>query len=94
MEVKERAKFGGIPEHWIEWGMATWTEGLLPEQKDHSIRNRYNKDDGGFNLAGSSEIPWSDFLQMIDESIKRRKFSREEMENILVSIASLLPENQ
>jgi hypothetical protein len=93
MEVKERAKFGGDPEHWIEWGLATWTENKPMDQKDKSIRNRYNKESGGYNLAGSSEIPWDDFLHMIHESIKRRKFSKDELREILDEVSNLLPDH-
>lgn len=80
MKVKDSIKISG--KHSIEWGDATWDE------KDVSIRNRYNTDSGRFNQAGSSELPWRDFMLMIKESISRDKFSNAELAQILAEIAN------
>lgn len=82
MNVTDRISFDN--HHSIEWGEATWDNG------DFSIRNRYNKDDGGFNYAGSSELPWADFNEMILESIRRLHFTNEQIGNILSAIGETL----
>lgn len=66
--------------HFIEWGQATWDE------DDFSIRNRKNRDDGGFNQSASSEIPWYDFIQMIHLSIEKEQFSKNELKEIINKI--------
>ena len=85
MEVKDSIQIND--NHSIEWGNATWTKDEAEEDKDFSIRNRFNKDDGGYNHTGSKEIPWWDFNSMIIESIKRNHFSKEELANILKEMA-------
>ena len=67
--------------HSIEWGAATWDE------DDFSIRNRFDGEAGRFNKASSSEIPWTDFNQMIIESIRRNHFTNDEIANITRAIA-------
>jgi hypothetical protein len=67
--------------HSIEWGDATWDE------DDFSIRNRFDSDEGRFNKAGSSEIPWADFNQMILESIRRNHFTNVQIGDIARAIA-------
>lgn len=86
MEVKITIQDPNNSNHSIEWGNATWTKDLPEKNKKRSIRNRYNKDDGGFNYAGSAEIPWEDFNIMILESIKNKKFSKEELFDIVTGI--------
>lgn len=90
MEVKDKKTFSNRPGYSIEWGYATWTKDELEDDKDYSIRNRYNKEDGGYNHAGSSEIPWWDFNAMIKWSILKGKFSNEELGDILSSISDCL----
>lgn len=87
MDVKDRVQ--DSEGHSIEWGAATWNP------NDLSIRNRYdNVDSGKFNRSGSGEIPWKDFNLMINHSISRGKFSKEELAEILVSIAANLKEQE
>jgi len=93
MEVKDSIKFPKYPGYSIEWGNATWTEQDDEGEKAHSIRNRYSKEDGGFNVRGSSEIPWNDFLRMISESIKRKHFTKEEISVILVEISTYIKQS-
>jgi hypothetical protein len=88
MDVKDRTITEGL--HSIEWGDATWTKDRPDDEKEKSIRNRYDRD-GGFNYAGSSEVPWSDFNKMIIESIKRNHFSKEELDNIMNEIKKKNP---
>ena len=75
-------KFQISEDHSIEWGDATWNN------DDFSIRNRFNTGSGKFNQAGSSELPWHDFVLMITESIKRDKFSNAEIGQILAEISN------
>ena len=85
MDVKD--KFEGSGGHSIEWGQATWNS------NDFSVRNRYdNSESGRFNKFGSSEIPWTDFNLMINQSLVKGKFSKSELADILTSIATSLQE--
>ncbi|WP_312421068.1 hypothetical protein [Epilithonimonas sp.] len=77
MKVRHSKFFKDLPNYSIEWGDGTWSKGW--EEKDFAIRNRYNKEDGGFNIRGSAEIPWTDFNRMIIESIKENQFSKKEI---------------
>ena len=82
MDVKDKLTIND--NHSLEWGKSTWNPANL------SIRNRYNTEEGKFNHAGSSEIPWGDFNLMIIESLKRNKFSKDEVSNLLKSIAETI----
>ena len=90
MKVQDNVFFDEFPGYSIEWGEATWTKDEPDESKDWSIRNRYSNQDGRFNYAGSSEVPWDDFKRMISESIRRGHFENEELANILNDIAKKL----
>lgn len=82
MEVEHSKSFKEKPNYSIEWGFGTWSQDW--EEKDFAIRNRYNREDGGFNIRSSGEIPWSDFNRMILESIKEKQFSTNELKTIFV----------
>jgi hypothetical protein len=82
MEVVNRKCYHKHPNYSIEWGYATWSAGELEKNKDWSIRNRYDKADGGFNVRGSSEIPWEDFKLMIHESIIEKQFENTELRSL------------
>lgn len=86
MEVKKTFIDPNKKNHSVEWGNATWTKDEHEDNKDVSIRNRYDREDGGFNYAGSAEIPWDDFNLMILESFKNRKFSKVELYDIMMEI--------
>jgi len=45
--------------HAIELGGATWNE------DETSVRNRYPRNDGGFNINASSEVPIRDLVPMV-----------------------------
>lgn len=81
MDVKHSKSFKNLSNYSIEWGDGTWSKDW--EEKDFAIRNRYNKEDGGFNVRGSAEIPWTDFNRMIVESIKENQFSKKELRIML-----------
>jgi hypothetical protein len=84
MDVKYKKLFPDIQNYSIEWGYSTWSEDELEENKDWSIRNRYEKSGGGFNVRGSSEIPWEDFKKLIKESVNENQFSNKELRTICV----------
>lgn len=70
--------------HSLEWGASTW------DKDDFSIRNRFDSDEGRFNKAGSSEIPWADFNTMILESLRRNHFSRQQIAEITNEIGQYI----
>ncbi|MES2760671.1 MAG: hypothetical protein V4677_00625, partial [Bacteroidota bacterium] len=78
MEVQKTKSYPDISNYSIEWGYSTWTKDELLVDKEWSIRNRYDKSGGGFNVRGSSEIPWDDFKRLIKESINENQFSTNE----------------
>jgi hypothetical protein len=57
MEVKEKSTFKEYPGYAIEWGYVTWTENKPKDQKVFSIRNRYDKEDGGYNVRLLPKCP-------------------------------------
>lgn len=81
MEVQKSKTFKDKPNYSIEWGYGTWSKDW--EEKDFAIRNRYNKEDGGFNVRGSAEIPWIDFNRMISVGVEENLFSKAEIKTIL-----------
>jgi hypothetical protein len=84
MKVKDKIDISN--DHSIEWGDSSWGNGA-----DVSIRNRYdNKVNGGFNVRGSSELPWYDFNNMIIESINRNHFSKSEIFEITIAISKYM----
>ena len=91
MEVHHSITFKKIPNYSIEWGFGTWSKDW--EEKEFAIRNRYNKEDGGFNVRGSAEIPWSDFNRMINVSIEENQFSNKELKTILKTTFKQLIKN-
>lgn len=84
MEVKHSKSFKNLANYSIEWGNGTWSKDW--DEKDFAIRNRYNKEDGGFNVRGSAEIPCYDFKRMIFESIEEKQFSNKELKIFLKAI--------
>jgi hypothetical protein len=78
MNVKKAIKISDL--HSIEWGESTW------DDNDFSIRNRKNREDGGFNQSASSEIPWYNFNEMILLSIENNQFSKGELNAIVKKI--------
>ena len=83
MKVTDKLTTSSI--HSIEWGEATW------DSSDVSIRNRYDNASGSkFNYAGSAEIPWEDFNNMILESIRRDQLDNIELGKIMDEISTKL----
>ena len=91
MEVRHSKLFKNKTNYSIEWGYGTWSKDW--NDKDFAIRNRYNKEDGGFNIRGSAEIPWSDFNRMILESIEERQFSKKEIKTIFKALVKQFIKN-
>lgn len=84
MVAKDKLKISN--DHSIEWGESSWDNG-----NDFSIRNRFdNNSNGGFNIRGSSELPWCDFNIMIIESINRNHFSKEQIFEISIAISKYM----
>jgi hypothetical protein len=84
MTASDKIIIPGPYPHSIEWGEATW------DKTDFSIRNRYDSTSGRFNKAGSSEIPWADFIQMIIESIRRNHFTNAQIGDITKAVADYI----
>ena len=93
MDVLKTKSYKELPGYSIEWGYATWSKNKIIAEKDFSIRNRDHREDGGFNYAGSSEVPWDDFNRMIKESIRESEFSKKELNSIIKTALKQLIKN-
>jgi hypothetical protein len=90
MKVLIKHDIPNDPGHSIEWGNSTWGQQQNPIIQQRAIRNRFENSNGGFNQAASSELPWDDFLLMIQESINQNQFTTPELITILKTIAAKL----
>ena len=86
MKVQEKIKHPSLPNHYIEFGIATWSED--DSNPEESIRRAVYNRDGVFSPHGSSEVPIEDIALLTKECIKRDKLSVEEMTELLSEIAS------
>lgn len=57
------------PGHSIELGWSSW------DPNERAVRNRFANARGGFNRAGSSEVPEHDLLRMVAINADRGGFS-------------------
>jgi hypothetical protein len=73
--------------HFIQFGISTWTEDEPETDQTESIRRAVYNDDGKFSPRGSSEVPIEDMELMIRACIQRDKIGIEELTNILSDIA-------
>lgn len=76
-----------LPNHFIQFGISTWTENELESEQSESIRRAVYNEEGKFSPHGSSEVPIEDMALLIRACIQRDKISIGEMTNILSDIS-------
>jgi len=76
MIVEEIIRFDDLPNYSIEFGISTWTENEKEENQTFSIRNRFDTEEGKFNVHASSELDFWDLEQLIIESLRRDRINR------------------
>lgn len=76
-----------LRNHFIQFGISTWTENEQPMNQTESIRRAvYNN--GTFSPHGSSEIPLDEMGMLIRRCFELDKISINEMTEILNAISS------
>lgn len=83
MQVQHRVQLD--ERHSVEFGLSTWDEACL------SVRNRYDRADGGFSPHGSSELPLDDLPLLIIEASRRQLFDVASIARMIVALAASLP---
>lgn len=79
-----------LPNHFIQFGISTWTENEDESEQTESIRRAVYNEYGKFSPHGSSEIPMEDMTLLIRACIQRDKINIEEMTEILSDITQSL----
>ncbi|WP_263820012.1 hypothetical protein [Salinibacter sp.] len=80
MDVQDRLKISDT--HSIEWGKASW------DDKEKSIRNRYDTESGRFTPHNASEIPFGDLERLVVESAKRDHISSQMAARMIEELAA------
>jgi hypothetical protein len=70
------------PRHSIELGQSTW------DINERSIRSRYETATGGFNRAGSTEVPLEDLRLMIEHGARHGYWSPAECASMIEALAA------
>lgn len=70
--------------HSIEVGKSTWND------TETSVRNRYSTASGGFNQAGSSELPINDILQIAKVAIEEDLLSPKALSELVGVVSESL----
>lgn len=70
--------------HKIEIGKSTWDEDEI------SVRNRYPTNDGGFNVAASSELPLDDVVSIVSVVADEDLLSTSEVADLIVKLSESL----
>ena len=90
MIVNEQVPHPTLENHFIQFGISTWTENESREEQTGSIRRAGYNEDGIFSPHGSSEIPIEDMGLLIRACIDRDRLSIREMTDILAVISESL----
>ena len=80
-----------LRNHFIQFGISTWTQDELESEQAESNRRAVYNEDGKFSPYGSSEIPLNEMGLLIRKCLELDKISIQEMTEILDEIpASIL----
>jgi hypothetical protein len=83
MIVQEIVEFDGTPNYSIEFGVSTWTEKETSENQTLSVRNRFDTEEGKYNVHASSELDFWDLEQLMIESLQRDRINRDRILEII-----------
>ena len=87
MRVTESFDHPTLPNHIIQLGISTWTEGEPESEQTESIRRAVYNDEGIFSPHVSSEITMEDIGLLIRACIERDRIDIREMTEILSEIS-------
>lgn len=90
MRVNESFAHPTLENHFIQFGVSTWTENEEEAEQTESIRRAVYNEDGVFSPHGSSEVPIEDMGLLIRACIDRDRIGIDEIANILNSISESL----
>lgn len=88
MIVRESADHPEFRNHFIQFGISTWTENLSESEQQESIRRAVYNEDGVFSPHGSSEIPLNEMGMLLRRCLELDKISIQEMAEILDGISA------
>jgi hypothetical protein len=80
--------------HFIQFGISTWTENLPESEQEESIRRAVYNQDGVFRPHGSSEIPLNEMGLLFRRCLELDKISIQEMTEILDGISASIRRRQ
>ena len=87
MIVNERIEHPVHDNHFIEFGISTWTQEQDEPNQTESIRRTVYNEDGKFSPHGSSEIPLEEMGFLFRECLRRDRVNIEEMIRVLSEIS-------
>lgn len=88
MRVTEEFQHPNLANHWIQFGVSTWTENEPMSARTSSIRRAVYNQEGKFSPHGSSEMPIEDMGLFFRECVKRDLISLDELTDVLDAISS------
>lgn len=74
--------------HFIQFGISTWTEKLPESEQAESIRRAVYNQDGKFNPHSSSEIPLNEMGMLFRRCLELDKIDIQEMTEVLNEISA------
>lgn len=77
-----------LANHFIQFGISTWTQNEPRENQTNSIRRAVYSSQGRFSPHGSSEIPIEDMAMLFRECLRRDMITINDMNNILDEISN------
>lgn len=87
MIVKESTDHPEYRNHFIQFGISTWTENLPETEQEESMRRAVYNQDGVFSPHGSSEIPINEIAMLFVKCLERDKIKIHEMDKVLDEIS-------
>lgn len=72
-----------FPNHFIQFGISTWTENLVETEQEESIRRAVYNLDGLFSPNGSSEIPLNEMGMLFRRCLELDKIDVQELTEVL-----------
>lgn len=88
MIVKESTDHPEYRNHFIQFGISTWTENLPESEQEESLRRAVYNQDGVFSPHGSSEIPLNEMGMLFRICLELDKIDIKEMTEVLIEISA------
>lgn len=88
MIVKGSIEHPEFENHFIQFGISTWTENFPESEQEESIRRAVYNEDGKFNPHSSSEIPLNEMGLLFRRCLGLDKISIQEMTEVLTEVSA------